>query len=237
MAAIHLWSCTFALRGYSTSLPVHRLRPLQNVASAAPSSANAAARSNSGGGAWSAALRFAPRKSNSGNRPGAKSRHAGNVSSSIAGIASSFGESAEAPEPDEPIVAPKDDPTPPAPVVATNVHEASRPDGRQATVDVQPVSAILPSVGVASSSSKYILPTVTSPPELRLPQEEIDADRAKARAAAAARGESKRSEAMAEWEEWGEGADEDEDVNGFRNTSAGAKSRKKVSERVGPLPL
>lgn len=166
------------------------------------------------------------------NRPGARSRHAGNVSSSIPGIASSFGEPAEATEPDEPAAAPKDDPTPPAPVVATNVHEASKPDGREATVQAQPLSTILPSVGVASSSSKYILPTVTSPPELRLPQEEIDGDRAKARAAAAARGESKRSEAMAEWEEWGEGADEDEDANGFRNTSAGAKSRKKVSKRV-----
>lgn len=88
---------------------------------------------------------------------------------------------------------------------------------------------------------------MTAPPELRLPQAELDADRALARDAAIARGERTQPQ-LQQQREWGGGGDEfggydeggaggggwdeEEDVNGFAMSSAGQKARKKVSRSV-----
>lgn len=63
-----------------------------------------------------------------------------------------------------------------------------------------------------------------APPDLRIPQVELDADRAMAREAAISRGESRMQK---EDFDHFDGADNDEDINGYQNTSIGAKTAKK----------
>lgn len=75
-------------------------------------------------------------------------------------------------------------------------------------------------------SDRIPLPTVTQPPSLSLSVEEIEKDRALFRSRALKRGDV----ASHEQTDFGEddGWNEEEDVNGFANTTEGRKARRKV---------
>lgn len=220
-----------------------------------PSPAPAAKTSSSSNSSWSAALRFAPRKSGSSsnkNKPRAAPAIIANSFSSAPAIEDEAGQGEAAkihamPGRAKSSVASTSAWSSITPVSQTPVRAASGPSWiQQATsssaLGPVPSSEMEPPSPTARTTSQppqalladlQKLPRLIRPPELRLPQAEIDADRAMARAAAIARGESRGSSARRGYEEeWDQdsnwGADEDEDVNGFSMTSAGAKLKKKV---------
>lgn len=81
-------------------------------------------------------------------------------------------------------------------------------------------------VSKADQSTSYSLPIVTAPPELNIPAEEIENDKALFAELAMQRGEGKV--AQTEDQSWYEDEDDIDDVNGFGNTEAGRKARRKV---------
>lgn len=106
----------------------------------------------------------------------------------------------------------------------------------------------------SSSVSKYVLPVIQAPPELKLSEGEVEAEKELIRQGALARGDIKQQQGPSQvWDEedyhdgdegyeeeggWAgkrsgqqqqrqQQADEDEDVNGFRFSEAGARANKK----------
>lgn len=88
--------------------------------------------------------------------------------------------------------------------------------------------------------SKYRLPVIRAPPETRIPQDQLDADKHMARQAAIARGEAKPDREMGgqdgshnedvaygDYDENWRQDDDDDDVNGFRQSEAGVRANKK----------
>ena len=83
--------------------------------------------------------------------------------------------------------------------------------------------------GDADDDARSSLPIITAPPELSIPEEELQRDVAMFAALAEKRGETMNTVHRME-QEWQEGEDEDDDVNGFTNTEAGRKAKRRVSK-------
>ncbi|CAO1616960.1 unnamed protein product [Parajaminaea phylloscopi] len=192
---------------------------------------------------WSAALRFAPRRSASAGRSQGNRASRAHVASLVAPAFSSAPVEASQPEaghsapspsvhraaPQAAGKAPAQEPTASGSRLRTDV-SASQPSEETVAsrssrhgVETTALSSFAPSI-----QAKFSVLPVVRPPELRLPQAEVDADRALAREAALARGEVRppREDDFDEFE-----GDDDEDINGFRGTSAGAKAAKKKKSK------
>lgn len=199
---------------------------------------------------WSAALRFAPRKSTGrgGGSGAAKSRPRPPAAALVASAFSSAPiDDASSEDTGSDAAQTVDSPITPAPSVHDVHAGASRSKSNQAAA-VKP-AATLPAASSSATllgplaTTTFTLPIITAPPAVSLSQEEIDADRELARQAAIARGDRRGDGGGGGGATWGQGGsgwrhggddeyghddDEEEDINGFLASSAGAKARKKV---------
>lgn len=85
----------------------------------------------------------------------------------------------------------------------------------------------------SNKEARFSLPRILAPPELSISAEELEKDKALFTALAEKRGEKKSN--TQQWNSERQDDDEDEDVNGFANTSEGRKARKKVREKIPTL--
>lgn len=255
------WSLSHSFPCEFCTLPGKVITPGVTPAASAPAPTPSGTPSSAS--AWSAALRFAPRKSGSSSSAGGKAK----AKSRPSAASLAFASSAAVPDADDGQEDKEQAPTPlqkPAPTQVRNVHgnatssRSSALPSSSAAKSVEPfsrtseptvVTSTLVAPSTSTSVSKYVLPVITAPPELRLDQEELDKDRHLARQGAIARGEVRQPLQQRTWggdydeydeeggdsynqEGWSKGpqAEDDEDVNGFRQSEAGAKANKK---RVG----
>lgn len=161
---------------------------------------------------WSTALRFAPRKSNSGGTKPKARPPPGFAAASVTSV--SAGSVAASSLPRNPGKAPA--------ASISSVHSASTISSAAGPSNVSrsQSSSSLHAPSPAQSSSAF------EPPALTLSTEEIEADRTLARLAAEERGERRAQDEDHEHED---GAELD-DVNGFYSTDRGRKAKKKVGQ-------
>ncbi|SJX64656.1 uncharacterized protein SRS1_15472 [Sporisorium reilianum f. sp. reilianum] len=198
---------------------------------------------------WSAALRFAPRRTTAAAK--AKPRPNAAFVASFAPATTADADTVEAPKgalSRAPGVAPKASSSttsatePVAPTTEGEVSSANtdptpaRTLAGLVTADLNLTALALPQSDtddewLLSQLEKY---PVTEPPPFTLPPEEIERDKALARKAAEARGETRYS---SHYDDVDGGEDEDADVNGFFSTSAGKRAaRKKKKRKRGTSP-
>lgn len=170
--------------------------------------------------AWSAALRFAPRKNVQNNK--ARRPPPSVLISSGFSVAPALGEDDLSASPVE-----KTEEIPPKTAIASS--STSWPleikPGSATKEDIK-TDALRTETGPRESTA-ISLPKITAPPELFIPSDELEKDRALFAACAQSRGEKRPS--AQQWNPGWQEDGEDEDVNGFGNTSAGRKAKKKVS--------
>jgi hypothetical protein len=176
--------------------------------------------------AWSAALRFAPRKNvnaqaNKNRRPPASAL----ISAGFSVAPASEEEQQQSASP----VA-RSDQSPPTAAIASS---------SKAWTSIAKTETLPPKDDMKTDAlhlknrhhnSANSLPQIIAPPEFSISAEELEKDRALFADLAEKRGE--RKSAVHEWDhdDWQE--DDDEDVNGFGNTKEGRKAKKKVSFRI-----
>ncbi|PWN49165.1 hypothetical protein IE53DRAFT_346291 [Violaceomyces palustris] len=201
--------------------------------------------------AWSASLRFAPRKSASANSAN-KAKPRPNAAFVSAFSSSSTGGSGASISREDVAVSSSSSPSPLVVASSSNSSTSSVGGGgwnrvSQTSTNVNPSlpSSSSQTGGISASSSgsssvaiavagglgqesvTSIAPgPVLAPPPTTLPPEVIEKDRAMARAAAEARGEGKKDR-IQDFDD----QDEDEDINGFWGSDAAKKPRKKKNKR------
>lgn len=204
-----------------------------------------------GGTGWSAALRFAPRRT----AASAKAKPRPNVAfvASFAAAAPSGADTVEPPKGSlsrAPGAGPKASSSASASAATEPVASESSTADADKSSAAPDKAAVRTLAGLANSDLKLTalaLPhsetddewlssqlekyPVSEPPPFTLPPQDIERDKALARKAAEARGDVRHN-----YDDVDAGEDEDADVNGFLSTNAGKRAaRKKVSHETVPL--
>lgn len=176
--------------------------------------------------AWSAALRFAPRKNINAQANKIRKPPASVLISSSFSSASGEAEDTKEATTTRPVATSRDTDASTSDTNATSPskgwNKMGLEGGRLGNVQIDALRT-----NTGNKDARFSLPRILAPPELSITAEELEKDKALFASLAEKRGEKKPG--TQQWNnEWQED-DEEEDVNGFANTTEGRKARRKVS--------